>query len=142
MGAVANVTTALFSMLNFRFCAVYILWRLKERSNRRKCIVQHYYVLEKRRFQQVFFEMKACEWTVLVWLATAVSQVFGNTGKSVNLVRLTRLMFYFRAWWLLWLRSEDLESVQFHLYLLECSVVEICRALIEIGDGLQCRGVN
>ena len=44
--------------------------------------------------------MKACEWTVLVWLVTAVSQVFGNTGKSVNLVRLTRLMFCFRAWWL------------------------------------------
>ena len=87
------------------------------------------------RFQQVFFKMKACEWTVLVWLATAVSQVFGNTGKSVSLVRLTRLMFYFRAWWL---RSEVLESAQFHLYLVECSVVEICRALIEIGDGLQC----
>ena len=47
--------------------------------------------------------MKACKWTFFVWLALAVSQVFGNTSKSVNLDRLTRLMFYVRA---CWLRSE------------------------------------
>jgi len=39
----------------------------------------------KRRYQQIFFEMKDCEWTFFVWLVTAVSQVCGDTGKSVNL---------------------------------------------------------